>query len=198
MPISLLRWLTFLVSLSFLLIYFKGGTIVMKDAQRSLSNAAGRPYMIVVTLMILPALTILLTQLLVCLGIVRVVWAQQLWMVTLGTLLAVTGIAATFWIRHRYLGRFWSGGIEIQEQHNVVDRGPYRTVRHPLYAVTALMIYPGVALAFGAWWNWMACGMMMVGYIWLAAHEDRFLEANLPGYREYQQRTRYKVVPGIW
>ncbi len=198
MLIPLLRWLTLLASLVFFLVYFKGGSSVVKDTQRSLVHAAGRSYRIAVTCMVPPALTILLTQFLVCLGIVKVTAAaQQPWIAIVGAILAVGGIAAAFWIRHRYLGRFWSVSAEIQAQHEVVDQGPYRTIRHPLYAAS-LLIYAGVALTFGVWWDWVACGMMLVGYVWLAAYEDKFLEENLTGYREYQRLTQYRLVPGIW
>ena len=198
MMISLSRWIAFLVSLAFFLIYFKGGMSIMKDVNRSLNTAAGRSYRVAASFMGLAALTILPTQFLICLGIVEVSsWAEYGPMVILGTLLAITGISAAFWIRHRYLGRFWSGTVEIQAGHEVMEHGPYRAVRHPIYAVS-LVIYLGIALAFAVWWNWMACSLMIAGYIWLSNHEDRFLAANLPGYREYQQRTRYRVMPGIW
>jgi protein-S-isoprenylcysteine O-methyltransferase Ste14 len=59
-----------------------------------------------------------------------------------------------------------------------------------------LVIYPGVALAFAVWWSWIACVAMVVGYIWLTAYEDGYLVAHLPGYREYQQQTRYRWISG--
>lgn len=198
MLISYLHWLTFLFSLAFLLIYFKGGASVLKDAKQAMDNPAGRAYLVAAVLMALLAMTILLAQILLCLDIVKgIPWAEQPWIVMTGTILACGGILAMFLIRYRYLGRFWRGAIEIQEGHEVVAHGPYQIVRHPLYAFS-LVIYAGMALVFAVWWNWLACGWMMAGYIWLTAHEDSFLEANLSGYREYQQRTRYRVVPGIW
>jgi protein-S-isoprenylcysteine O-methyltransferase Ste14 len=198
MLISFLHWLTFLASLFFFLVYFKGGTSILKDAKRSIDTPGGRSYLIAVILMYPPALTILLTQLLICLGIVDVLSSAEHWsMVMLGMTLVITGIFAMFWVRYHYLGRFWSGSVELKEQHEVIESGPYRAVRHPLYAL-ALMVYLGLTLAFAVWWNLIACGMMIAGYLWLTAYEDGFLEANLPGYREYQQRTRYRLVPGIW
>jgi protein-S-isoprenylcysteine O-methyltransferase Ste14 len=198
MMISLSRWITLLVSLAFFLIYFKGGTSIVKDVKRSLDTAVGRSYRIVAIFMGLAALIILPTQFLICLGIVEVSsWAEHGSMVIPGAILVIAGIASAFWIRHGYLGRFWSGTVEIQAGHEIMEGGPYGIVRHPIYAVS-LVIYWGMALAFAVWWNWIACGTMIAGYLWLASHEDRFLEANLPGYREYQQRIRYKMVPGIW
>jgi protein-S-isoprenylcysteine O-methyltransferase Ste14 len=198
MLVPLLRWIAFAASLSVLLVYFKGGTCIVKDTKRSVATTGGHRYLIFAIVMGLAGLTILVTQLSLCLAIVRApAWAERWWPVVLGTSMIVTSISASYWVRSRYLGRFWSGTVEIQEDHKVVEDGPYRIVRHPLYAMT-LAIYPGVALAFAVWWNWIACGIMIIGYIWLAAYEDRFLAANLSGYREYQQRTPYRLVPGIW
>jgi protein-S-isoprenylcysteine O-methyltransferase Ste14 len=193
------RGLVLLASLIFLLVYFKGGTSVFTDTQRSMNTAAGRAYMIAAVLMALATLGIILpTQVLVCAGILRGwSWGERASVVTLGTLLAVAGISAVFWIRYRYLGRFWSGSVEIQKGHEVVDHGPYRVMRHPLYAAS-VVIYLGVALAFATWWNLIACGVMIVAYVWLTVHEDQFLAAHLPGYREYQERTPHRLVPGMW
>lgn len=198
MLIPLLRWLAFATSLSLVLVYFKGGTLIVKDTQRSVDTTGGYSYAALAIVMCLAGLTILLTQLLLCLGIINTcAWAERWWMVTPGAIMVIAGILAAYWVRHRYLGRFWSGNVEIQEHHTVVEDGPYRLVRHPLYAMT-LVIYPGAALAFPVWWNWIACGAVMAGYILLTAYEDRFLASHLPGYREYQQRTRYRMVPGVW
>ena len=198
MLVSLLRWTAFAASLSVPLVYFRGGTCIAKDTKRSVATTGGHSYLIFAIVMCSAGLTILVTQLLFCLAVVRTsAWAERWWPVVLRTSMIVAGISASYWFRSRYLGRFWRGTVEVQEDHKVVEDGPYRIVRHPLYAM-ALAIYPGVALAFAVWWNWIACGMMVIGYIWLAAYEDRFLAANLSGYREYKQRTPYRLVPGIW
>ena len=112
-------------------------------------------------------------------------------------LLVIGSVSVAYWIRYRFLGQFWSGHIEVQDDHQVIAHGPYAIVRHPLYANT-LVIYASVALAFPTWWNWLACAAMVAGYVVWTASEDRFLEENLPGYREYQQQTRYRLLPGIW
>jgi len=114
-----------------------------------------------------------------------------------GALLVIGSVSVAYWIRYGFLGQFWSGHIEIQDGQQVITHGPYAVVRHPLYANT-LLIYAGIGLAFPIWWNWLACALMVAGYVVWTAAEDRFLEQNLPGYREYQQQTRYRLLPGIW
>ncbi len=201
MLIPLLRWLTFAVSLIWVLLYFKGGIAIINDNKQTAAGSekiAKYHYIVPIFLISFAGLTMFLTQALICFGIMNVpLQSEHQLTVIPGAILVFIGIMAEFWIRYRYLGRFWSGGVEIQENHQVIVDGPYRIVRHPLYAGN-LLIYPGAALAFAVWWNWIACIVVIAGYIYLAAFEDKFLENNLPGYREYQRLTKHKFLPGIW
>jgi protein-S-isoprenylcysteine O-methyltransferase Ste14 len=61
-----------------------------------------------------------------------------------------------------------------------------------------LVAYPGIGLTFATRWTWIACGVMVLGYVLLTFYEDNSLAEKLPGYQEYQQRTRYRLVPGVW
>jgi protein-S-isoprenylcysteine O-methyltransferase Ste14 len=198
MEIQLLRWFSFVLSLSLPLVYFKGGTAVVRDIRRSVSTTGGRSYAAVALVMVGAGLAILAAQLLICLDVVEAAaWGESLWVALPGAVLVAIGILGAFWIRHRYLGRFWSGTVEIHDSHTVIEAGPYGAVRHPLYSLI-LALYPGISLVFPVWWNWLACGVVGASYVWLAAYEDAFLAENLPGYREYQERTRFKLVPGVW
>lgn len=180
------------------LVYFQGGSLVIKDTKRSVKTTGDTINAIFIVIMFVAGLTILSTQILIDLRIVHVIpFIENSWIVMLGGLLVITGVAMAFWIRHRYLKGFWSGNVEIRDKHRVIQDGPYQIARHPLYAL-ALLMYPGVAMAFAVWWSWIACGAMIVGYIWLTAYEDNYLALNLPGYQEYQQQTRYRWIPGIW
>ena len=194
MLIQVARWLTFVFSLSLLLIYFKGGSSLIQDVQRSSTPF----YTTLTAIMAAAGLTLLVTQLLVCLRIIAAYpWADRAWLVVPGALLAISGIALGYWIRYRYLGIYWSSAVEVKAEHKIIETGPYRLVRHPIYAITPL-IYTGIALAFALWWVWLACATMLIGYVVLTAYEDAYLATNLPGYQAYQQRTRYRYVPGIW
>jgi protein-S-isoprenylcysteine O-methyltransferase Ste14 len=142
-------------------------------------------------------LSILVLQFLICAGGIEPVAGFPDGLVLAGAVLEIAGILAAYFVRGRYLGRFWSGSVEIQPDHHIVEHGPYRFIRHPVYALT-LLIYPGVALAFPVGWVWLACGIMLAGYLLLTEYEDRFLARNLPGYAGYRARTRWKILPGIW
>jgi protein-S-isoprenylcysteine O-methyltransferase Ste14 len=198
MEIQLLRWFSLALSLSLPLVYFRGGTDAVRDIRRSVSATGGHSCAVVTLTIAAGGLAILAAQLLICLGVVEpAAWGESLWAALPGAVLVAIGTLGAYWIRYRYLGRFWSGTVEIHDGHTVVEAGPYGAVRHPIYSLT-LALYPGAALVFPLWWNWLACAIVLASYVWLAAYEDAFLADNLPGYREYQKRTRFKMLPGIW
>jgi protein-S-isoprenylcysteine O-methyltransferase Ste14 len=87
--------------------------------------------------------------------------------------------------------------VETERGQHVITTGPYHYVRHPLYSATALA-YVFAPLAFGSWWMAIPSALLIALFIWRTANEDRTLLAELPGYTEYAQQTRYRLLPGIW
>lgn len=81
------------------------------------------------------------------------------------------------------------------EQH--ATGGPYRRAQHPAYA-SQLVSGPGIVLLLGSAWAWAPFIVLAVVIIVRTALEDRTLRAELPGYQEYAQQTRYRLLPGIW
>ena len=94
---------------------------------------------------------------------------------------------------------FFAEGVRIQEErgHTVATGGPYRLVRHPGYVGAMLGMAAGPFL-LGSWWALVPAALAVGGYIIRTALEDRTLQEELPGYREYTQQTRYRLLPGIW
>ncbi|MEJ2510555.1 MAG: isoprenylcysteine carboxylmethyltransferase family protein [Anaerolineales bacterium] len=94
---------------------------------------------------------------------------------------------------------FASGAVRIQEEreHQAVASGPYRIVRHPMYLGT--VVY-GFAFPLFLESDWaLIPGVIVIGlFILRTALEDKFLMANLPGYPDYAQQTRYRLLPGVW
>ncbi len=87
--------------------------------------------------------------------------------------------------------------FQKERRQHVVDSGPYRVVRHPMYsAVIPLMV--GMALWLGS----CAAALAAIVPIALAAvralFEEKFLRSELPGYEEYMQRTRFRLIPLVW
>jgi len=117
--------------------------------------------------------------------------------VTLGSTLVLAGVALRQWAA-RTLGRYFTRSVLIREGHRVITSGPYRFVRHPGYA-GVLVAQVGLALTLG---SWLSVGLMVIGFF--LAHipritaEEAVLETNLvEQYRDYE-RTRKRLIPGVW
>ena len=94
---------------------------------------------------------------------------------------------------------FYSSHVRIQEDrgHAVVDRGPYRILRHPGYAGD-LVSWIAIPFFFSSLWVAIPCLVVIIAYIVRTALEDRTLHEELPGYRDYAGKVRYRLLPGIW
>jgi protein-S-isoprenylcysteine O-methyltransferase Ste14 len=92
---------------------------------------------------------------------------------------------------------FTSATIEVAPNQTVVSTGPYAIVRHPMYA-SALLYLAGTPLALGSYWGLVPLVATTPFLIWRLFDEEQLLRAQLPGYVEYQQKVRYRLVPRIW
>jgi len=113
-----------------------------------------------------------------------------------GWLLLVATVAsfAFAWWARLYLGSLWSGSITFKEGHRVVDTGPYRLVRHPIYTgIIAASLILAIELATPA--AWLGAAVMTLGWWMKAREEERFLGQELgPAYEDYR-RTTPMLVP---
>jgi len=94
---------------------------------------------------------------------------------------------------------FFSTMVRLQAERGqaVASGGPYRYVRHPGY-VGYIVAALGNAVLLGSLWGLVPAAVIGVGMIVRTALEDRTLQEQLEGYREYAQRVRYRLVPRIW
>lgn len=92
---------------------------------------------------------------------------------------------------------FLSRTIEVQENQTVVDTGLYGIVRHPMYAVT-LLLFLSMPFVLDS----LLAFLCFLPYPFLIAkrllNEEAFLEKELPGYAEYKQKVKCRLIPGIW
>ena len=95
--------------------------------------------------------------------------------------------------------RYFSGTVRLQEErgHQTVSDGPYRWVRHPGYC-GSLLTYLGMPLLLDSAWAFVMVVIAIAILVIRTRLEDKFLQANLAGYREYAQRVRFRLLPGIW
>jgi len=92
---------------------------------------------------------------------------------------------------------FSSATVEIADDQKVVSTGPYAWVRHPMYAGAVLMLL-GMPVALGSWWGVAVLLAMLPAFVWRMFDEEKLLTENLPGYAEYRQRVRFRLIPGVW
>lgn len=112
-----------------------------------------------------------------------------------GIALLLTGNLFIVW--SMAVNRHLEQTVRIQEGHRVVDSGPYRIVRHPMY-VGMILQYAGVPLILGSSWAFLATGLFAVVAVLRTAAEDRTLVAELPGYADFTRRTLFRLLPGVW
>lgn len=92
---------------------------------------------------------------------------------------------------------FTSATIELAPDQRVISTGPYALVRHPMYA-GALVMLLGIPIALGSWRGVLVMVAVLPALIWRLIDEEKFLASNLPGYREYQQKVRHRLIPLVW
>ncbi len=123
--------------------------------------------------------------------------AAPLWVEWLGGVLFALSLALTFWVMTA--NTFLSTFVRIQDErgHTAVTGGPYRFVRHPMYA-GILLLSLGMPLLLGSWWALIPGVLNIALFFVRTSLEDRTLQAELPGYKEYVEEVHFRLIPGIW
>lgn len=120
-----------------------------------------------------------------------------LWLSIVGFVLISCGYTFSSWALAE--NRFFSSVVRIQTErgHVVCDSGPYRFVRHPGYAGSIVPLF-GIVLALESVWSLIPAAVALVITVIRTSLEDKFLRDELPGYREYMSRVRFRLTPGIY
>jgi protein-S-isoprenylcysteine O-methyltransferase Ste14 len=142
--------------------------------------------------------TVMAIPILAALDNARFHWSQVPWWGSvLGYTLLIAGMVGLTWAESA--NKFFEPTVRIQADpgHKVIDTGPYAIVRHPGY-VSACVFFVGMPLTLGSFWAsipaFLSCLLLVLRSVW----EDRTLLGELPGYKDYAQRIRYRPVPGVW
>jgi len=129
---------------------------------------------------------------------VRFRWSEiPLILKVLGFIGYIPSLGFAFWAMKE--NAFASDVVRIQEDrgHKVCTTGPYRHVRHPMYVgvIFFLLSFP---LSLGSLYTFIPASIIIILFIIRTSLEDRALQEELPGYKDYSQRVRYRLLPGVW
>ncbi len=119
------------------------------------------------------------------------------WLNLLGFVLIALGYAFASWamIENRFF--YTTVRVEPEQGHVVCDSGPYRFMRHPGYAGNIPPLL-GIVLALGSLWTLVPAAVALVITVIRTGLEDRTLMEELPGYKDYAGRVRYRLIPGFY
>ena len=126
-------------------------------------------------------------------------WSPEFppWLNAVGFVLIALGYAFASWALAENRFFFSATIIRTDLGHVVCDSGPYRFVRHPGYAGNILALL-GIVLAMGSVWTLIPAAAASIITAIRTALEDRTLQDELPGYRDYARRVRYRLMPGVY
>jgi len=124
----------------------------------------------------------------------HVLGGHRLWTPTLSTewlaaAVVLFGLAVTLWARLA-LGSNWSGSVTFKQDHELIERGPYRYVRHPIYSGLLLMAL-GTAMLHAWISEFLFCGVLLLVFTFKLRAEEQLLTRHFPdAYPQYRHRVR--------
>ena len=123
-------------------------------------------------------------------------WSKMpLWVTIVASALFLVAYAlyAEVMRENAYLSRT----IKVEQGQTVVDTGLYGIVRHPMYAVT-LLLFLAMPLVLGSWYALIVFAFYPAIIIVRLKDEEALLTKELPGYAQYKQKVKYRLIPFIW
>jgi len=87
--------------------------------------------------------------------------------------------------------------VEVDNNQKVISTGLYSIVRHPMYAGVIIMWVP-IPVALGSYWGLIPIAAIPLGLVLRIVNEESLLARELPGYKEYCQKTKYRLIPFVW
>ena len=121
--------------------------------------------------------------------------AEPTWFQALSLAMTLAAMLAMAWVM--WTNRFAGRTIRVEDGQTVITNGPYRMVRHPMYAFS-LVMFVFALLALGSYVSLPALLLFLPIWVLRIMNEEKVLRAELPGYSEYCERTRWRLVPGAW
>ena len=117
-------------------------------------------------------------------------------LMTVGLGIEIVGLGVAIWAR-RHLGRNWSGEITIKHEHQLIQSGPYRYLRHPIYT-GILMMYAGLTVATGEWLGVVGLAVAVLAYWRKTRMEEATLGTAFGAAYDAYRRDTWAIVPGVF
>ncbi|QCH22972.1 methyltransferase family protein [Mycobacteroides salmoniphilum] len=117
------------------------------------------------------------------------------WLVIVGEVLVVAGLGAATLVvaQNNYAG----ASITVESGQTVTSTGLYGLVRHPMYTGSLVMMV-GMPVALGSYWGLLAAIPATASLVVRILDEEKMLRHDLPGYDEYTEKVRNRLVPLVW
>lgn len=186
---------------AYLAVFAFTGLIVILVADRSLDRERRNPGLGAIDSgsRLVASLLFLATVSIAALDAGRLHWTHVINAASQLAALIVLLLAAALQIWAMAVNPFFSTAVRIQTErgHRVIDRGPYRYIRHPGYLAMAINM-PATALALDSVVALIPAVCYSLLILWRVLKEDEFLRKYLPDYSEYAGAARYRLIPSLW
>ena len=117
------------------------------------------------------------------------------WLMWVGAAMTLAGLLFAIWAR-LFLGKNWSGLVQVKHDHELIRRGPYRFVRHPIYSGILLALV-GTTLCRRNVWGFLGVALVWLG-LWLKSRlEERFMVETFGVQYEDYRRTTGGILPRL-
>lgn len=126
----------------------------------------------------------------------RYQWSDvPFWLVITALVVMILGYSMfiVVMIQNRYASRV----IEIQQEQKLIDTGLYSVVRHPMYTA-AIILFLSSCLVLGSYYSLIPMLFLPFLLAFRIVNEEKVLKSGLPGYAEYIEKVKYRLIPFIW
>jgi len=130
---------------------------------------------------------------------IRFEWSSEIpiWIHILGLFAFIFGNVLVSWAMTS--NKYFSTAVRIQYErgHTVVDKGTYKYIRHPGY-LGMIIYHLSTPLILGSFWALLPATLVVILFIVRTAFEDNTLKNKLEGYKDYVERVKHRLIPGVW
>ncbi len=126
----------------------------------------------------------------------RMGWSSvPAWVCVLGDVLIVVGLTLAMLVVVQ--NGYAAATVRVEDGQRLASTGLYKLVRHPMYAADVILMV-GMPLALGSYWGLLLLIPGILGLVFRILDEEKLLNQELRGYREYRQHVRYRLMPYVW